>query len=140
MQKASSWATAWPPITLATLGAIARTRGQVRLLDGNVEHLSMKKLLSDIASFGADLVVVSTGFASIDDDMAVAKAIKQSLPHVTVAGIGLFFTSQRHGRWRAIPALTSRFTASPRRLLQSCWRALSREKSVLQRSKGAYVQ
>ena len=40
MQKASSWVANWPPITLATLGAIAKKRGEVRLVDGNVEKLT----------------------------------------------------------------------------------------------------
>jgi len=36
MQKASSWATVWPPITLALLGTIAEKWGPVRLVDGDV--------------------------------------------------------------------------------------------------------
>ena len=43
MQKASSWATAWPPLTLAVLGAIAPRMGSgARLLDGNVEPLTLE--------------------------------------------------------------------------------------------------
>ncbi len=92
MQKASSWATIWPPITLAVLANLAREKGPVRLLDGNVEDLSLQDLFEDIRSFGSDLVVINTGFPSIDEDMAVAKKIKGEFPAVKLLAFGVFFT------------------------------------------------
>lgn len=92
MQKAASWATAWPPITLGVLGAIARRIGPVRLLDGNVERVGLEELLADVEAHGPDLVVVNTGFPSIDTDMAAAEAIKKAFPHVKVAAFGVYFT------------------------------------------------
>jgi hypothetical protein len=41
MQKAASWATVWPPITLASMGAIARKYGDARVIDGNVEEWTL---------------------------------------------------------------------------------------------------
>lgn len=92
MQKASSWATAWPPITLALMGVLASCKGSVRLLDGNVTPLSLQALVEDIQRHDTDLLVINTGFASINDDMRVAKAVKEKLPHVKVLAVGLFFT------------------------------------------------
>ncbi len=69
MQKASSWATIWPPISLATLAAIAKRRGPVHVVDGNVEKLTLDDLLRDIGERRAGLVVVNSGFPSIDGDM-----------------------------------------------------------------------
>jgi len=57
MQKASSWVTIWPPITLAVFGTIARAFGEAKLLDGNVEKLSMHELLEDIDNFNPDIFI-----------------------------------------------------------------------------------
>ncbi|MFA5167167.1 MAG: radical SAM protein [Candidatus Omnitrophota bacterium] len=92
MQKASSWATIWPPITLAVLANLAMEKGSVRLVDGNVEDLSLQDLFKDIKAFGPDLLVINTGFPSIDEDMAVAKKIKDEFPKVKLLAFGVFFT------------------------------------------------
>jgi radical SAM superfamily enzyme YgiQ (UPF0313 family) len=92
MQKASSWATTWPPISLAVLAAIAKRRGPVRVVDGNVEKLTLDDVLRDVGEHQADLVLVNTGFPSIDGDMAVAKAIKDAFPKTKVAAFGVYFT------------------------------------------------
>ncbi len=92
MQKASSWVANWPPITLATLGAIAKKRGEVRLVDGNVEKLTLDGLLEEIKAFKPDIVVVNTGFPSIDGDMAVAGRMKESLPGTKIIAFGVYFT------------------------------------------------
>jgi hypothetical protein len=92
MQKASSWASAWPPVSLAILGALAKAWGGVRLRDGNVEKTTADGLLEEIGGFAPGLVVVATGFPSIDDDMAAARAIKERFPQVKVCAFGVFFT------------------------------------------------
>jgi radical SAM superfamily enzyme YgiQ (UPF0313 family) len=92
MQKASSWASAWPPISLAILGAIAKAWGEVRLSDGNVEKITMESLLEDIRGFAPGLVVIGTGFPSINDDMDVARKIKEALPRVNILSFGVYFT------------------------------------------------
>jgi len=92
MQKASSWATVWPPITLALLGTIAEEWGPVRLVDGDVESLSLDELLADMRAFGPDLVVVNTGFPSIDSDMEIAKRVKGAFPEIRQLAFGIYFT------------------------------------------------
>ncbi len=92
MQKASSWASAWPPLTLAILGAIAKAWGDVRLVDGNVEKVTLESLLIDIRKFDPDIVVINTGFPSIDDDMAAARKIKEAFPRVKIVAFGVYFT------------------------------------------------
>jgi anaerobic magnesium-protoporphyrin IX monomethyl ester cyclase len=92
MQKASSWATVWPPITLALLGTIAEKWGPVRLLDGDVEDVTMDELMRDLRTVGPDLVVVNTGFPSIDSDMAIAKRIKEAFPETRILAFGVYFT------------------------------------------------
>jgi radical SAM superfamily enzyme YgiQ (UPF0313 family) len=113
MQKASSWATVWPPLTLATLAAIAERRGAVRLVDGNVEDLTLAAVLRDIADHKSDLVVVNTGFPSIDDDMAVAKAVKEAMPAVRVLAFGVYFTLLKEESLRNYPFLDFGIVGEP---------------------------
>jgi len=92
MQKASSWATIWPPLALATLAGIAEKKGPVRLIDGNVETMTITDLLADIKEFNPDMVIVNTGFPSIDEDMKVAKEIKNAFPDLKILAFGVYFT------------------------------------------------
>jgi radical SAM superfamily enzyme YgiQ (UPF0313 family) len=92
MQKTSSWVAIWPPVALATLASIAQKRGQVRLIDGNVEEMTIADLIADIREFGPDLVVINTGFPSIDKDMAVAKGIRDVFPDIKILAFGVYFT------------------------------------------------
>lgn len=92
MQKASSWVTLWPPVGLATLAALAGKRGDVRLVDGNVEEMSIEALLEDITAFRPQLIVISTGFPSINTDMATVREIRRRCPDVRLLAFGVYFT------------------------------------------------
>jgi radical SAM superfamily enzyme YgiQ (UPF0313 family) len=92
MQKTASWVAIWPPVALATLATIAKRKGPVRLIDGNVETITIQDLLADVKQFAPDLVIVNTGFPSIDDDMNAAKAIKEAFPDTRVLAFGVYFT------------------------------------------------
>ncbi len=92
MQKASSWATAWPPITLGILTQIAKSYGRVRFFDGNVENWTLQDLLNDIRTFNPNLILFNTGFPSIDMDMSVAESVKKSFPDIKLAAFGVYFT------------------------------------------------
>ena len=94
MQSVASWAAVWPPLTLAGLAAIARRRGaELRLLDCNVEPgMDTARAVTLVRGFAPDLVVVNTGFPSIDGDAAFAAAVRAALPGTVVAGTGQFFT------------------------------------------------
>lgn len=92
MQKASSWATAWPPIGLAVMASQAEKFGLAEVWDGNVEPLTLEQLLQRLKTYAPDLVVVNTGFPSIDSDMRVAQAIKAALPQTKVLAFGVYFT------------------------------------------------
>ena len=105
MQKTSSWVTIWPPVSLAVLGALAKVHGDVRLLDGNVEEVTMDALLADIADFNPDIVVVNTGFPSIEGDMGVARAIKDRYPDILLVSYGVYFTLLEDAAMSSYPFL-----------------------------------
>jgi radical SAM superfamily enzyme YgiQ (UPF0313 family) len=113
MQKASSWAATWPPISLAMLAAIAKRRGSAHVVDGNVEELTLDDVLRDIKEHQAELVLINTGFPSIDGDMAVAKAIKEALPQIKVAAFGVYFTMLEKQGMENYPFLDFAFVGEP---------------------------
>ena len=125
MQKASSWAATWPPISLATLAAIAKRRGTAHLVDGNVEELTLDDVLRDVKEQRADLVLINTGFPSIDGDMAVAKAIKEAFPQIKVAAFGVYFTMLEKPGLENYPFLDFAFVGEPEDTLDELLVALA---------------
>lgn len=118
MQKTSSWATIWPPITLALLGSLARAYGEVTLFDGNVEKKSRQELLDFVVQFAPDVIVVNTGFPSIDKDMALAKALKEHVPGIKLIAYGLFFTLLEEKSLSSYPFLDFALIGEPEATFQ----------------------
>jgi len=140
MQRASSWATVWPPLSLATLAAIAERFGPVRLLDGNVESLSLDDVLADIRAEQPDLVVVGTGFPSIDDDMAVAGAVKEAFPAVKVLGFGVYFTLLGTESLADYPLMDYAIAGEPEETLEELLGALAAGKADVAGIRGLLVR
>ena len=136
MQKASSWATVWPPITLALLGTIAQKWGPVRLLDGEVEGLTMDELLADLRAFGPDLVVVNTGFPSIDSDMAIARRIKEALPDSRVLAFGVYFTMLEKQAFENYPFLDFCIVGEPEMTFNDLLQSLNEKQPNLDEIRG----
>ena len=92
MQSKSSWATIWPPISLGILANIARKKGEVRLIDCNVEDMTLNDVLKDIEEFNPDVAIVNTAFPSIEFDMEAVAAIKGLNPKIKTVAFGVYFT------------------------------------------------
>ncbi len=105
MQSVDSWATIWPPLTLAILAQIARRHGEVDLFDGNVEEgLDHEGSVDRVRRFDPDLIVVNTAFPSVETDGRFADAIREACPEVPMVGFGLFFTVLGAEAMEALPA------------------------------------
>jgi radical SAM superfamily enzyme YgiQ (UPF0313 family) len=140
MQKASSWATAWPPISLAILAALARPWGEVKLVDGNVEKITLEDLLKDLARFQPDWVLVNTGFPSIDVDMGVARKIKDSFPAIKVVAFGVYFTMLEKEGFANYPFLDFAFVGEPEMTFKELGLLLSQGKTCFEEVPGLLFQ
>jgi len=136
MQKASSWATVWPPITLALLGTLAEKWGPVRLLDGDVESKTMDELLADMRAFAPELVVVNTGFPSIDSDMEIAKRIKDAFPQTLVLAFGVYFTMLAKEAFENYPFLDLCIVGEPEATFGELLQTLNEKQPALDRIQG----
>lgn len=92
MQSTDSSSAIWPPVGLATLASIASKFGEVQFIDGNVINASAKQIIQTVAKFAPDIVVVNSGFPSIEWDNTFAKLVKESQPKTIIIGFGVFFT------------------------------------------------
>ncbi len=115
MQSVASWAAVWPPLTLAGLAAQARRRGAtMQLLDCNAEpHMDTAHAVARVRDFAPDLVVVNTGFPSIDGDAAFAADIRQAVPGAMTVGTGQFFTLLGARSMEVCPAFDAALTGEP---------------------------
>jgi radical SAM superfamily enzyme YgiQ (UPF0313 family) len=115
MQSVASWAAIWPPITLASLAAVALDHGWETLLyDANVKADSdIPHLLGVLQTFGPDMVVINTSFPSVDIDRRCAAAIRKSIPKVFLLGHGMFFTLLGREAMEYCPELDAAITGEP---------------------------
>ena len=96
----------------------------MHVVDGNVEKLTLDDLLRDIGERRAGLVVVNSGFPSIDGDMAVAKAIKERFPQTKIAAFGVYFTMLEKQGLENYPFLDFTLVGEPEDTLEELLAAL----------------
>lgn len=95
-----------PPIELLYAAACFEAEGaSCRLVDYPGEQLELHHLLADIDKMEPDLVILSITTPGIEDDMAVAAAIKAHRPDCIVAAKGAHFNTldvESLRRWQAL--------------------------------------
>jgi len=93
-QEQGVWTTLWPPISLATAGAMLEEKGhEVEILDCAAQAISMDSLLEVIRRGGYRLVVLSTATPSIRSDLALANVIKSIDSNIKTAVFGTHVTA-----------------------------------------------
>lgn len=93
MQTKSSWAALWMPLSLAYLASILERDGhKIELVDFIAEKKGFDVLEKNLENFKPDLIVLNTGFPSIESDLETANLIKKILPDSKIAVIGIFPT------------------------------------------------
>ena len=93
-QEGGVWTTLWPPISLATVGAVLEREGhRVEARDAGATGYPRKELLEAIEANPPDAVIWSTGTPSIGDDLALANEIKKVAPGVATAVFGTHVTA-----------------------------------------------
>ncbi len=76
-QKAGTWSTIWPPVTLVTVGTLLKEAGHdVIVFDGAVPKNSEKKLLKLTKKWSPELIVISTSTPTIVNDLKIVTTIK----------------------------------------------------------------
>lgn len=113
-QEGGVWTTLWPPISLATIGAVLERDGhEVEARDASATGYPRTRLLADIAEAPPDAVIWSTGTPSIVDDLALATEIKRVAPSTRTAVFGTHVTALDADCIEKTPALDAIFRNEP---------------------------
>jgi radical SAM superfamily enzyme YgiQ (UPF0313 family) len=113
-QEGGVWTTLWPPISLATIGAVLEHEGhRVQARDAAATGYPRSKLLRDIGEAPPDAVIWSTGTPSIADDLALANEIKAAAPRTATAVFGTHVTALDRDCLEKTPGLDAIFRNEP---------------------------
>jgi radical SAM superfamily enzyme YgiQ (UPF0313 family) len=92
-QEQGVWATLWPPLSLATIGAVLEEIScRVQIVDCPAQGVAWNELEQVIKTFTPDLVVWSTGTPSIKSDLAFASFVKTHNDRILTAVFGTHVT------------------------------------------------
>ncbi|MDO8589606.1 MAG: radical SAM protein [Armatimonadota bacterium] len=91
----SFWGTAWPPYTLAMLGARLRMRGHVaRLLDAAVGDVKWADLPEVVTAFRPDAAIVAVSAPTFPSDIEAIDRIRRCAPACRIGVIGVHPTAE----------------------------------------------
>lgn len=80
--------TLYYPIWLSYATALLEQEHEPRLVDAPAWNWATKDVIEDIGKFKPDLLVIDSSFPSLNNDISVAKAIKDVYPAVTTVLVG----------------------------------------------------
>lgn len=105
-QEQGAWGTLWPPITLASIGAVLEKAGHaVRIIDCPAANMNFEQLLKELQLFKPRLVIWSSGTPSIAGDLGFSSLIKKTLPAAVTAVFGTHVTALDRQCLEAAPGL-----------------------------------
>lgn len=92
-QEQGVWATLWPPISLATIGAVLEEdSNEAKILDCAAQEIKRDELEQLIKGFLPQAVIWSTGTPSIQNDLELASFIKKCNSRIFTAVFGTHVT------------------------------------------------
>jgi len=108
------WTTLWPPISLATVGAMLEHEGhEVRALDASAVGYPRERLIADIERDPPDEVIWSTGTPSIAADLELADEIRAVAPGTRTGVFGTHVTALDASCLEQTPGLDAIFRNEP---------------------------
>ncbi len=129
-QEQGVWATLWPPVSLVTIGAVLEQDGhEVRIIDCPGRGMSWDGLREKIAAILPGLVIWSTGTPSIQNDLSLARVIKDIDGSITTAVFGTHVTALDRQCLESFPHLDVIIRHEPELTAQELARALHQGKS-----------
>ena len=108
------WATIWPPITLATAGAMLEAEGHsVEILDCAAQGIQLKDLLNRIRRIPYGLIGWTSATPSIKSDLALANEIKRVNSNIRTVTFGTHVTTLTEECFREAKGLDAVIRSEP---------------------------
>ena len=93
-QEEGAWGTLWPPLSLASIGAVLEKSGhEVKILDSAAKAFDRDDLVNFMRLFLPEAVVLSTGTPSIDNDLALCAHLKKNFNKIHTVVFGTHTTA-----------------------------------------------
>lgn len=100
------WATLWPPLSLAAIGAVLERDGHhVRIVDCPAQGRTLDDVKLIIAGMNPGMIIWSTGTPSIDGDLQLASMIKSWNPETVTVVFGTHVTALDRECLQSAPGL-----------------------------------
>jgi anaerobic magnesium-protoporphyrin IX monomethyl ester cyclase len=124
-QRASAWATVWPPLSLARSAAVLLEDGfEARLVDGSVEPISLEDLARDVARWQPDLVVFNAVTPTIESDLRLPTILRAAAPRARFAALGVHVTALTDESFALGPDLDAIVRGEPEETVRDLGRSL----------------
>lgn len=125
-QEQGVWATLWPPLSLATMGAVLERDGHgVRIVDCAAQGIGRKAVGEMIRDFMPRAVIWSTGTPSIESDLELASFIRGCDHKMRTAVFGTHVTVLDKACLAAYPALDCIIRNEPEMTVQALVKTLA---------------
>lgn len=128
-QEASVWSVLWPPITLATIGAML-SEYEVIALDAPATNFPFASFSDYIKKYNPNVVVYTTGSPSIENDLNIASLIKESISGAITIAIGTHVSTLDEKIMSQNPSLDIIVRGEPEVTVLECVNKLSKDFSV----------
>ncbi|WP_067052369.1 B12-binding domain-containing radical SAM protein [Methanofollis ethanolicus] len=80
--------TLYYPIWLSYATALLEQEHETRLVDAPAWNWKIEDVIDDIGKFDPDILVIDSSFPSLNNDISVAEAVKDSYPAITTVLVG----------------------------------------------------
>ncbi len=105
-QEQGAWTTLWPPVSLATAGAVLENQGHsVDIIDCPAQGVDYSTFLGKIASRKYEFACWSTATPSISSDLSLSEKIKTIDPDLKTAVFGTHVTELTDDCFQKAPCL-----------------------------------
>jgi len=130
-QEQGVWATLWPPLSLAVIGAVLERDGhQVRIMDCPAQGRTFDDVKMAIGEMSPGVIIWSTGTPSIENDLQLASRIKVWSPAARTVVFGTHVTALDRECLQSAPGLDIIVRNEPEATLAELVRKLSEAKGI----------
>jgi radical SAM superfamily enzyme YgiQ (UPF0313 family) len=125
------WATLWPPLSLAVVGAVFERDGhQVRIMDCPAQGRTFDDVKCTIAGMNPGMIIWSTGTPSIESDLQLAARVKAWSPAARTVVFGTHVTALDRECLQSAPGLDIIVRNEPEATLAELVRTISEGKGI----------
>lgn len=130
-QQIDVWGTLWPPVSLATIGALLLNDGfKVNIFDCPARQFGIDDLKNLIISHKPGIIIWSTGTPSIESDLELGNVIKKINPSIKTAVFGTHVTTLAQESLENYPALDFIIRNEPEYTIRELVNSIQKKKSL----------